>query len=525
MDEFDEPTAYPALGYKVKPRVLDISRGMTFVSMKDQVVRGRWVVDALVGARALSPSAKETSSNPKKFELLIIGAGVAGVAAGLRAAELNIRTLIVDRAGEALSRQENSNRLVSLSLYDWPVQHWDKGPWPHVEPVDYAFGATPSPSPSCLQGLPPPGVVWSASNLVKDWKKKFDAVANTASSCLKFEPHCGLISGRSIRYRWTSWWYRVKVMLAYTHKHPSLSGTNLVVRPQIVLFALGPPPEETRVGEYTGMPFWSSESSKQSLKTAPTDHDCLADKVIGDAKGTAFTSILISGGGDSAVQDFLRAVLLPLTFHNLEEVIGVLKKARWTSAEFERLERDILAAVWQSERVRQLGGGGLSINYALHLRIENAVEEFVKPMAGGGKGFDSSLALAIDSMLRPNLPIVTWIIDADPPYFGGGYVLNRFLGILFLKYLKYKGQPINVQSGKLASVELQPSSGDFYAEWVSSSNAQKRSGVTVNEAIIHHGPSKTRDSQPVSWTLLANLRYRGLRNVFERLVQPFKPIT
>src|SRR6266699_3909360 len=117
-DNFDAATHYPALGYKVKPRVLDISRGVNFVSMKDQIIRGRWVIDALIAAGALSPSSDKLEKDPVRFNLLIIGAGAAGVSAALRAHEKNVRTLIVDRAGLTFARQEHSERLISLSLYD-----------------------------------------------------------------------------------------------------------------------------------------------------------------------------------------------------------------------------------------------------------------------------------------------------------------------------------------------------------------------------------------------------------------------
>jgi hypothetical protein len=84
-----------------------------------------------------------------------------------------------------------------------------------------------------------------------------------------------------------------------------------------------------------------------------------------------------------------------------------------------------------------------------------------------------------------------------------------------------------VISGKLIEV-CENSPGQLEARWAfvpvpSAGEASGGSGI-FEDVIVHHGSDKRPSSQPASWSLRPNLRYRGLREVFERLAQPFKPI-
>ena len=308
-DDFDKPLHYSVLGYKVMPRVLDISRDMNFVSMKDQIIRGRWVVDALINAKVLETSTAP-SGRPDECDLLVIGAGAAGVAAAMRAAHQNVRTLIVDRADDAFVRQSYSQRLISPSLYDWPAQHWDKQPWPHDEPVAYPPVSSPvsaapaggTHDPSVLIGSSVRGgVVDTAANFAAQWKGQFDSLRRS-TQYLVFESHCGLeYDRRAIRGPLIFGRDRLRVSLAYVkgHRH---AGRWLIARPQFVLFALGPGPENTTVtegrgGTYVGPRFWVAEEGARDRHGRVDDDALLRHPIVGES-GRSVEQLLISGAGD-----------------------------------------------------------------------------------------------------------------------------------------------------------------------------------------------------------------------------------
>lgn len=97
------PSWFPLIAHKVGLRLYNLSAGLSYVSIKDQVVRACSLIDSLNGAGML----KSTSSDTGAFDVLVIGAGAAGVTAGWRAASLGMRVCMVEKSGAPFSAQSN----------------------------------------------------------------------------------------------------------------------------------------------------------------------------------------------------------------------------------------------------------------------------------------------------------------------------------------------------------------------------------------------------------------------------------
>ena len=71
---------------------------LTPISIRDQMVRSRWLIDRLVSVGQLRIGDK----------LLVVGAGVAGATAAIRAAQLGTNVLLTEQSGGAFGLQARS---------------------------------------------------------------------------------------------------------------------------------------------------------------------------------------------------------------------------------------------------------------------------------------------------------------------------------------------------------------------------------------------------------------------------------
>src|SRR4051794_8447418 len=94
--------------------------GFVPFSIRDQLVRARLFVDRTCASVRLS-----------RRQILVKGAGVAGIAVASRAAALDIRSVIVEKGASSLGRfAECSSRWIEPTHYDWPHDHWLAGELP-----------------------------------------------------------------------------------------------------------------------------------------------------------------------------------------------------------------------------------------------------------------------------------------------------------------------------------------------------------------------------------------------------------
>lgn len=120
----------PVLAFKVDSLQFDLNRDLKFISMKDQLIRGRTLVLAAYQAGLIRSTLRP---GPNSAHVIIIGAGIGGISAALMACELGLKVKVVERSNDCFSLLNlGSDRLFSATVYDWPHAHSRSHEFPYV---------------------------------------------------------------------------------------------------------------------------------------------------------------------------------------------------------------------------------------------------------------------------------------------------------------------------------------------------------------------------------------------------------
>lgn len=299
------------LALKVASNVFDISSSLSHLSIRDQVVRAQMLVRDLKQAE------------PGLDRLLIVGAGVAGMAAALTARELKItEVLVLDIKPEPFSLlRDVTARHVGPFMYEWPSPFFNDQSYPHHTPAP-SFGNASSPlvwkaaSPVSAQalakaldahvrerfaevGVPPPTLCvgmdkWRISEFVTRFAR-----TEGARTVARLQKRA-LPDAASLFYKGSTW--------------PDAGTTSGSFVPQYVVLAAGMGTENLQLIEndsrFVGKSFWSN--------------DDLLDNV------TCKHRVAVFGGGDGALQDVLRSLTgheHPLCFIRHLEAKSAVRRA------------------------------------------------------------------------------------------------------------------------------------------------------------------------------------------------------
>lgn len=154
---------FPLIAHKAGVRTFDLSSGMNYVSMKDQVVRATALVNCLV-------QCKVFAGNKTPYDVVVVGAGAAGVAAACHAAGHGLNVLVLESAMERFPLQKQcTSRHVSFTMYDWPEAHASTGIFPSLG--DLPVKSTGNMFFPCQVTDKNPVI---ARELVKAWDKRID---------------------------------------------------------------------------------------------------------------------------------------------------------------------------------------------------------------------------------------------------------------------------------------------------------------------------------------------------------------
>ena len=214
-------------------------------SIKDQIRKAKRLIAAAYTLRVF-----ERTGNT----LLILGAGMAGVTAALRAAQLGVRTVLRERNADAFSLQQRcATRWIHPYEYDWPDTVWTQHAFPQLN---------------------------DAQDNVLSWEADF---ANAIAVRLQQQLHA--TAAPPLRLLFSS----------PVHIPPGISPTSAGFRSVVdpdnlfgtIFFCIGAG-EETTINDYAGLRFWDTDTVEQN-NPGPWN-------------------VLIVGGGDGAQQDFLRSV-------------------------------------------------------------------------------------------------------------------------------------------------------------------------------------------------------------------------
>ncbi len=407
------------LAYKVAPNMFDLSTGLSHVSLRDQVIRGATLVRDLIAASLVNPGD----------ELLIIGAGAAGVSAARQASTVGCRSLLIDTASEPFGLQADvKTRYVGPYMYEWP---WDIHADQHFAPPATSLlhhWNTAVHAGLAINSTDP----LTAKQLARDWQGQLDAWVRAPGSKLsvltKVDPKAALRAVKAWRRQQWFWMPGPGTLRFDGDSWPSGAKTQESINPKFIILAAGFGPERVTWEEplsltpgqprktISGPRFWENDGLSQKscgFKSAPT--------------------IVVLGGGDGALQDALRCVYPQL--HPLE-ILKDLFTFPGVQAAFKEVHADLLLAEQQHAATRTWTSG--TSQAGEFASLQHAYVAILETLAVNPRVQDAML-----DTLRKDVARVVLVVREK--HFGKAYSLNRFLILLLAECLELVSAPGKVE--------------------------------------------------------------------------------
>ncbi|HGM7334424.1 TPA: hypothetical protein ACKQCJ_000728 [Stenotrophomonas maltophilia] len=423
------------LALKIAPRQFDLSYRFSNISIRDQIVRAQMLIQQLHALGAVGADAVKTDPGPS-FDLLICGAGAAGLAAALEADRLKLRFILMDtdsQAGVGGVLRSPAARYVSAAMYEWPhSNHAD-----HRYPLrSAAFGAASVGLQLHMTAPLPAAVVGSTIDAayaakVAGW---IQHAANWGSQSHMRSDSC-FIRGATLEQRSKE---RLRQM---TIGPPSIHAIPLKARSlpalyittaskteahhfRFVIYAMGYAKEKNQYAEgldcppaYSNSGFWDcDEVMKPRLGFLPP---------AGNKHWRPRVAIL--GSGDGALQDALRCLLT--VAHPLDAWNSIIAEPK------------VAGSVEISEALRELATADMhattaatwSPSPAIYKRLDTRFALVARKLLNSGD-VGKKVTSAVLKMLRDDVEEVTLITHSG--HFSKAYALNRFLLILLRRILR-----------------------------------------------------------------------------------------
>jgi hypothetical protein len=347
--------------HEAQPHIFDISSMLRPGSIRDQVVRGRLIVRRAIEAGLI------TTAKP----MLVVGAGAAGAAAALEAVANGVQVVLIDHWRKPFRRQRGCiTRRVDPTLYDWPAVHWHRTGYPWLP----------------AESAPLPIMPGTAREIALAWDARLSAAVSTRP-LLTWKPRTmiDMVSD-----------------LAGEMRAVRLSDGSIGAYGMIVL-ARGPGKEAVQVDNTTfcSYAFWDTDRITR-----------------GRLDGRA---VLISGGGDGALQDFLRCVLAPRT--DLRRLLLMLDVPVALQQQLHALN-DLSSAdfVWSGHARHEHHADAF-----LHREYTEIVRAFWTAQSG-------RIIPLLQSSVRASTVAVTLAHPCG--HFSRAYPVNRFLTLLLVHYFQ-----------------------------------------------------------------------------------------
>lgn len=300
------------LAFKIQALQFDLNRDLKFISMKDQLIRGRTLMLAAYQSGLVGPSALAATDTSN---VIIIGAGVGGVSAALMACELGLSVTLVE-ADEACFPLLGlgSDRLFSATVYDWPHLHSGQHKFPYVDVL--RDDETVKGFRGNAATLRFPATAQTASALRAEFLSQLDAYKKTFGARLRILCGYRLTLMKDVQVNESGHIVAVKVRDTKSPNH------KLHLEGEIAIFALGFGLDKDIKQTEAAKDFFSYSSLKRDIETAIT--------------GPALGVVRIEGAGDGGLQEALRFVLND-DWHDLHRCVSLLEK---------KLSSDGFAAEW-----------------------------------------------------------------------------------------------------------------------------------------------------------------------------------
>lgn len=349
--------------------IFDISTDLKPGSIRDQVIRGTLLVHR---ARELG------IIGPTGHDLLVVGAGAAGVAAAVTAGRMRIPTHLIDKRDQPFTLQrECETRYVEPTVYDWPATHWREAKYPWLD-------REPKSALAIHRRL--------ARQLVNDvWDPAF------ADELVALHPYL------TVQYR-TKFVNFPPPMRPEGYRVQFDDGSSGTY--SMIILAKGFGVEHDRLPDgswFRSYRFWDTDELR--------------------ALAQSNYRILISGGGDGALQDFLRLTLRQS--ERLPEIIGRLPTDPQTLTLCHSVSENRNAcSVWCREDEHDH-----EIDRFMHEAYREHIDDLWKIPSERRRIQD-----VMRKILRDPLPRITMAHRCD--HFTRSYPINRFLVLLIDKYVR-----------------------------------------------------------------------------------------
>ncbi len=448
--------------HRITPRCYDLTSVRTG-SVRDQLIRATLLADALLRSGLVAVQRRDSDDEQKAIKrkrLLVLGAGVAGVALGLSAAEQGADVTIVEKETYPFGTLASCYwRTVDPTEYDWPHQHWNQGSLPIVLPG--APVATGPGGPQSPIQLPLPPSRLTGSRLAGVWSSLHSSALSPPVPDSTIAVGAGsltILYGRNANDLTIDDSLAASALATRVPGHPMLTVSDAAATELVrvtsgwttpswnsekfaaIVSCIGfgeeitserPPPPTGQRGNwngFTGHHFWQDyDGMKRSGFFKRTNR-------------TMPTAILISGSGDGAMQDFQRAATGRFGRDLYEKIKSALPTGRFTP---EGFMQDAILAEDYARRAHGWRPIGASIDATFqhwHDAYERAVNEVWSRWNSATKEHEA----VAKAVLRPEVineltgspgPRVTvrWVIRESTPAYT--YGLNRFLSLLVLRLM------------------------------------------------------------------------------------------
>ncbi|MBX3714215.1 MAG: NAD(P)-binding protein [Lysobacter sp.] len=429
----------PLLALKIAPRQFDLSYRFSNISLRDQIVRGQTLVRALLDTGLVKANAPESGN---AFQLLICGAGAAGLAAAKEAAELGISFVLIEKGARAPGGVlcSTAQRYVSTAMYEWPHPNCVEHAYPLAVPS--LLGPDQSPMPTLPLNLGAPVTVGDFGDAIDallsrdiiDWANNFQAFVSGT-------PH---IARRLFAANTTIQTRTKQALKAMLKGKASIHGVPLhdASLPHILLengaIAHIPSVRVRYVIYAVGYAAETTEYAKGKVPYAGYEHKSFWEPDPIHQKNLGFTEpphVGIVGSGDGALQDALRCLTDPVFPHALALWHSLLSKPATDGGDLKD-STHVMRAMAEVAAADSYTTGGAIWTSSRHIfgSLDKAFLDIIDRLFAA-----ETLALqrAVGSLVRSDVGSVSVILRDG--HFTKAYALNRFLILLFHRVLADPG--------------------------------------------------------------------------------------
>jgi hypothetical protein len=399
------------LAHKVRGSIFNLSGRIAPISIRDQMTRAVYIVERALDVGLIRP---HNVAGEGPGDLLVLGAGAAGMTAAIWAASQGVSTVLVEQESGPFYRQRQSERYVSPALYDWPMDHWKSElwnyaplPWKEGQANEIVTHTWQREYEDYARKHGPKGDNLLATRYNSTLPQFLDAESPKPAMGAPMPPRMLLGPDKK-----TPIGVRAEVV-----SHKTQTRERLDFGMFLICTGFG---EERRLkGDFRSVGFWESYSFHKS------NLGCLEPPVV-----------LISGGGDGALQDYLWAVLKPEWRNPRKLYTEMEKDVHRVGPGASRAWNDMLALLHTVDRTVQHymlwvvndKGRHAALNYQ-HEKFEAAIETALET-----KSVRPAVFSRLQSCLREDIRRLIHVYSCT--HYSSSYAINRFLVLLLRVYFR-----------------------------------------------------------------------------------------